>query len=113
MLTEEESADICFITFEDFDCSDRVLLDEPHYLNEQVLSIHKYTSPQYICSLSQFRSIDEKNIRIKRWYSIFRSLIDVIDPLKFYNIFQMATHLFKLGSGRVSCNDIIRFERKC
>jgi hypothetical protein len=62
MLEEENTGGICFITFEDFDSSDRVLLDGPHYLNGQLLSINKYTPPEYICSLSQYRSIDPTNI---------------------------------------------------
>ncbi|CAF2393597.1 unnamed protein product [Rotaria sp. Silwood2] len=83
MLEEEDSAGICFITFEDFDSSDRVLLDTPHYLNGQLLSIHKYTAPEYICNLSQFRFIDPKNAyQVKRWYPIFRNLTDFMQPLK-------------------------------
>ncbi|CAF4474708.1 unnamed protein product [Rotaria socialis] len=83
MLEEEDSAGICFITFEDFDSTDRVLLDTPHYLNGQLLSVHKYMAPEYISSLSQYRFIDERNgHQVKRWYPIFRNFIDFIQPLK-------------------------------
>jgi len=82
MLEEEDTAGICLITFEDFDSCDRVLLDVPHYLNGQLLSVHKYTPPEYICSLSQFRFIDEKNAHeIKRWYPLVRNFTDLIRPL--------------------------------
>ena len=83
MLKEEDSAGTCFITFEDFDSSDRVLLDMPHYLNGQLISIHKYNPPEDICSLSQYRFIHENNAHhVKRWYPVFRNLIDLVRPLK-------------------------------
>ncbi|CAF3919276.1 unnamed protein product [Rotaria magnacalcarata] len=83
MLEEEDSAGMCFITFEDFDSTDRVLLDTPHYLNGQLLSVHKYVAPEYISSLSQYRFIDERNgHQVKRWYPIFRNFTDFIQPLK-------------------------------
>jgi hypothetical protein len=82
MLEEENTAGICLITFDDFDSSDRVLIDCPHYLNGQLLSVHKYTPPEYICSLSQFRFIDEtKAHEIKRWYPLLRNFTDLMRPL--------------------------------
>ncbi|UJR35177.1 hypothetical protein I4U23_027944 [Adineta vaga] len=82
MLEEENTAGICFILFEHSDSSDRVLLDMPHYLNGQILSIDKYSSPEYVCSLSQYRCIDENDAsRIQRWYPIFRNLTDFILPI--------------------------------
>jgi len=82
ILEEEDTSGICLITFDDFDSSDRVLIDCPHYLNGQLLSVHKYTPPEYICSLSQFRYIDEKKAHeIKRWYPLLRNFTDLIRPL--------------------------------
>ncbi|CAF0764910.1 unnamed protein product [Rotaria sp. Silwood1] len=98
MLEEDDCAGICFITFEDFDSSDRVLLDFPHYLNGQLLSIHKYTAPEYICNLSQFRFVDPKNAsQIKRWYPIFRNLTDFMRPLKILYKTQIALFKFNMN----------------
>ncbi|CAF0893010.1 unnamed protein product [Rotaria sordida] len=98
MLEEEDSAGICLITFEDFDSSDRILLDIPHYLNRQLLSVHKYTAPEYICSLSQFRFIDPKNARqVKRWYPICRNLTDFMHPLKILYKTQFALVKYNLN----------------
>lgn len=91
ILEEENTAGICFITFDDVDSSDRVLLDMPHYLNGQLLSIHKYTEPEYICNLSQYRFIDEKTAnQTKRWYPIFRNLTDFVEPLRILHKTQLA-----------------------
>ena len=82
ILEEEGTAGICFITFDDVDSSDRVLLDVPHYLNEKLLSIDKYSAPEHVCSLSQYTYIDKKDAyRVRRWYSIFRNLTDFIRPI--------------------------------
>ena len=98
MLEEENSAGICFITFEDFDSSDRVLIDIPHYLNRQLLSIHKYTAPEYVCSLSQYRLIDKKNAhQIKRWYPIFRNFTDFLRPLNILYETQIALIRYNLN----------------
>ncbi|CAF0971606.1 unnamed protein product [Adineta ricciae] len=82
ILEEEGTAGICFITFDDVDSSDRVLLDVPHYLNEKLLLIDKYSAPEHVCSLSQYTHIDKKDAyRVRRWYSIFRNLSDFIRPI--------------------------------
>jgi len=82
MLDEENTGGICLITFEDFDSSDRVLLDSPHYLNKQILLIHKYTQPEYVSGLSQFRFIDSARAKtIQKWYPFVRNLTDLIHPL--------------------------------
>ncbi|CAF0781411.1 unnamed protein product [Adineta ricciae] len=82
ILDEEDTAGICLITFDDVDSSDRVLLDVPHYLNEKLLSIHKYSTPEYVCSLSQYTYIDEKDAyRVRRWYPILRNLTDFVRPI--------------------------------
>ncbi len=91
MLDEEDTAGICLIIFQDFDSSDRVLIDIPHYLNGQLLSIHKYTAPEYVCSLSQFRLIDERKAHeVKRWYPLLRNLNDLIQPLNILYKTQLA-----------------------
>lgn len=82
ILDEENTGGICLITFEDFDSSDRILLDSPHHLNKQILIIHKYTQPEYICSLSQYRPIDSMRAQqIRKWFPLVRNLTDLIHPL--------------------------------
>ena len=91
MLEEDENAGVCLLTFADPDCSDCVLLDLPHHLNGQSLSIHKYATSEYVCSLSQFRFIDRNDAyRIKRWHPIFRNLTDFIQPLGILQKTQLA-----------------------
>ena len=91
MLEEDKTGGICFITFDDFDSSDRVLLDAPHRLNGQILSIHKYTTPETVLSLSQYRFVDPDNAhQIKRWYPIVRNFQDLIRPLEILYKTQMA-----------------------
>ena len=91
MLEEDKIGGICLITFEDFDSSDRVLLDAPHHLNGQLLSIHKYTPPDYVTSLSQYRFVDPNNShQIKRWYPILRNFADLVRPLEILYKTQLA-----------------------
>jgi len=98
MLEEDDTAGICLLTFEDFDSSDRVLLDMPHYLNGKLLSIHKYTSPEYVCSLSQYRLIDERNAhQVKRWYPIFRNLTEFMRPINILYKTQFALTKYNLN----------------
>jgi hypothetical protein len=98
MLEEDDTACICLLTFEDVDSSDRVLLDVPHSLNNQLLSIHKYTAPEYIRNLSQFRFIDETNARrITRWYPISRNLNGFIRPLNILCKTQLALIKYNLN----------------
>lgn len=91
MLDEDKTGGICFITFEDFDSSDRILLDAPHHLNGQLLSIHKYTSPEAVTNLSQYRFVDPNNAhRIHRWYPILRNFTDLVRPLEILYKTQLA-----------------------
>lgn len=91
MLEEESCAGLCLLSFADADSSDRVLLDLPHHLNGQLLSIYKYASPEYICSLSQYRFIKPNEAeRIQRWYSICRNFTDLIRPLRILHKTQLA-----------------------
>jgi len=121
MLDEENTGGICFITFEDFDSSDRVLLDGPHYLNGQLLSIHKYNPPEYISSLSQYRFIDQtKAHEIKRWYPLVRNLTDLIRPIEILYKTQLALIKYNLNK-QISINNqnlnqtkenLVEFENK-
>ena len=91
MLEEESCAGLCFLTFAETDSSDRVLLDLPHSLNGQSLSINKYDTPDFICSLSQFRFIEPREAeRIQRWYSIYRNFSSLVGPLRIMNKTQLA-----------------------
>lgn len=91
MLEEDKTGGICFITFEDCDSSDRVLLDAPHDLNGQLLSIHKYSPPDYITSLSQYRFVDPNQAHhIKRWRPILRNFADLVRPLEILYKTQLA-----------------------
>jgi hypothetical protein len=121
MLEEEGTAGICLITFEDYDSSDRVILDLPHYLNRQLLSVHKYTAPEYICRLSQYRFIDETTAHnIKRWYPIFRNLTDLMRPLNILYKTQLALIRYNLNkqilTNKENLNktreDLVEFENK-
>lgn len=98
MLEEENTGGICLITYDDFDSVDLVILDNPHYLNNRLLSIHKYTPPEYICSLSQFRFVDEtKAYEIKRWYPYVRNFTDLIRPLTILYKTQIALIKYNLN----------------
>ena len=121
MLEEEDTVGICLITFEDFDSSDRVLIDVPHYLNRQFLSVHKYTPPEYICSLSQYRTIDETNAHtVKRWYPIFRNFTDFMRPLQILYKTQIALIRYSLNKQILLGNEklnktkenLVEFENK-
>ena len=91
MLEEESCAGLCLLSFADTDSSDRVLLDLPHHLNGQLLSIYKYASPEYICTLSQFRFIKPNEVeRIQRWHSIYRNFTGLIRPLRVLHKTQLA-----------------------
>jgi hypothetical protein len=121
LLEEENTGGICLITFEDFDSSDRVIIDGPHYLNGQLLIINKYTPPEYICSLSQYRFIDSTNAHeIKRWFPIVRNLTDLIRPLECLYKTQLALIKYNLNKqisiGEQSLNqtkeNLLEFENK-
>lgn len=113
MLEEDKTGGICLITFEDFDSSDRVLLDAPHDLNGQILSIHKYTPPEYVTSLSQYRFIDPNTAhQIKRWYPIVRNFSDVIRPLEILYKTQLALIRYNIKKQIAVSNDNLNQEKE-